>query len=56
MRDYGKGDCENIALHYAKKCEGFEKQIVELKAQLEEEYSRGVKEGLCQAADIVKNC
>ena len=31
-------------------------RIKELKAQLEEEYSRGVKDGLNQAADIVKNC
>lgn len=32
-----------------------QEQIEELKEQLKEEYSRGVKDGLNQAADIVKN-
>ena len=29
----GKGNCENIALHYAKKCEDFEEQIKELEIE-----------------------
>lgn len=35
-QDYGKdrGDCENIALHYAEKCEKLEQRITELRAAL----------------------
>lgn len=33
-----------------------DERIKELKEQLKEEYSRGVKDGLNQAAEIVKNC
>ena len=31
-------------------------RIKELEEKLKEEYNRGIKDGLNQAADIVKNC
>lgn len=35
-QDYGKdkGNCENIALHYAKKCEDYEKRIKDLEQEI----------------------
>ena len=41
---------------YPEEFKALEERIAELEEQLKEEYSRGVKDGLNQAAEIVKNC
>ena len=70
FREAGRGDGLG-GLAFSMFCEGWKsaweecitqspklknERIAELEAQLEEEFSRGVKEGLSQATDIVKNC
>ena len=38
------------------KYEKLKERIKELETQLKEEYNKGIKDGLNQAAEIVKNC